>query len=185
MLWIAAQKARKAGMGIPFVRQDMRKLKLHRPMDAVLATCDGVNYLLKDKDVLDFFYSAYEALRPGGVLAFDVSTPWKLRNQLGDQMICDDSERITYLWQNRFSQKNQTVDMHLCIFVRQDDGSYRRIDEEQTQRAHTLETLNTLLIQAGFGHVAAFGGNRKDVPRENDTRWHIAAVKQVEEPTQK
>lgn len=41
MLWQAAQKARKAGFGIPFIRQDMRQLRLHRPVDAVLATCDG------------------------------------------------------------------------------------------------------------------------------------------------
>ena len=47
MLWQAAQKARKAGFGIPFIRQDMRQLRLHRPVDAVLATCDGVNYLLR------------------------------------------------------------------------------------------------------------------------------------------
>ena len=46
MLWIAAQKARKQGMGLPFIQQDMRKLHLHRQMDAVIATCDGVNYLL-------------------------------------------------------------------------------------------------------------------------------------------
>ena len=29
MLWLAGQKARKAGLGIPFVMQDMRKLHLH------------------------------------------------------------------------------------------------------------------------------------------------------------
>ena len=70
MLWRAAQKARAQGMAIPFVRQDMRQLRLHRPMDAVLATCDGVNYLLDDVDVLEFFSSAYQALRPGGGLFF-------------------------------------------------------------------------------------------------------------------
>ena len=32
MLWQAAQKARKAGFGIPFIRQDMRQLRLHRPV---------------------------------------------------------------------------------------------------------------------------------------------------------
>ena len=42
MLWQAAQKARKDGIAMPFVQQDMKALNLHRPMDAVLATCDGV-----------------------------------------------------------------------------------------------------------------------------------------------
>ena len=99
MLWIAAQKALKDGLRIPFVRQDMRELRLHKPMDAILATCDGVNYLLDEKDVLAFFQSAYQALRPGGGLFFDVSTPYKLENRLGNQLICDDSEHITYFWQ--------------------------------------------------------------------------------------
>ena len=61
MLWQAAQKARKAGFGIPFIRQDMRQLRLHRPVDAVLATCDGVNYLLQDVDAAAFFQSAWAA----------------------------------------------------------------------------------------------------------------------------
>lgn len=64
MLWQAAQKARKAGFGIPFIRQDMRQLRLHRPVDAVLATCDGVNYLLQDVDAAAFFQSAWEAINP-------------------------------------------------------------------------------------------------------------------------
>jgi len=61
MLWQAAQKARKAGFGIPFIRQDMRQLRLHRPVDAVLATCDGVNYLLQDVDAAAFFQSSLQA----------------------------------------------------------------------------------------------------------------------------
>ena len=92
MLWQAAQKAREAGVAVPFVRQDMRKLHLHRPMDAILATCDGVNYLLTDEDLLDFFRAAYASLRPGGGLFFDISTPYKLRNNLGNQIICEDTE---------------------------------------------------------------------------------------------
>mgnify|MGYP002433220463 CR=1 FL=1 len=41
MLWQAAQKARKAGFGIPFIRQDMRQLRLHRPGGAGLAAGGG------------------------------------------------------------------------------------------------------------------------------------------------
>ena len=177
MLWIGAQKARKLGMGIPFVQQDMRRLHLHRQMDAVIATCDGVNYLLQDTDVLAFFTSAYNALRPGGVLAFDVSTPWKLENLRGNQIICEDRPEITYMWQNRFDAGKALLDMHLCIFVRQKDGSYRRIDEVQRQRAHTVENLRSLLHGAGFTNVRVFGNSRMEAPREGEQRWHIVAVK--------
>lgn len=180
MLWIAAQKARQAGVAIPFVRQDMRQLRLHRPMDAVLATCDGLNYLLEEKDVLAFFQAARNALRPGGGLFFDVSTPYKLKNALGNQIICEDREDVTYLWQNRFSERTGLLDMHLCIFVRQKDGSYKRIDEEQKQRAHTIQSLCALLQQAGFDRVMVFGNGKLEPPKDTEHRWHFAAIRRMD-----
>ena len=179
-LWIAAQKARKAGIAIPFVRQDMRELRLHRPMDAVLATCDGVNYLLREEDVLAFFESAYQALRPGGGLFFDISTPYKLENKLGNQIICDDSEHITYFWQNAYHPSTRQVEMHLCFFVRQEDGSYKRIDEEQKQRAWTAEEIERMLMQAGFDRIAVYGNGHLNPAREKEDRWHFAAMRRVQ-----
>lgn len=122
MLWQAAQKARKAGFGIPFIRQDMRQLRLHRPVDAVLATCDGVNYLLQDVDAAAFFQSAWEAIKPGGGLFFDVSTPYKLEHLLGSQFMGEDRRDVTYMWQNRYFPERQQVEMHLAIFVKEPDG---------------------------------------------------------------
>ena len=181
MLFQAAQKARKAGAAIPFVCQDMRKLTLHRQMDAVLATCDGVNYLLRDEDALAFFQAAYRALRPGGGLFFDVSTPWKLKESLGNRIICEDREDITYMWQNRFSEKTGIVNMHLCIFVRQKDGSYRRMDEEQKQRAHTAESLTALLRKAGFSQISVYGNDRPAAPAAHEMRWHFAAMRPADD----
>ena len=179
MLWIAAQKARKDGYAIPFVRQDMRSLRLHRPMDAVLATCDGVNYLLKEEDLYSFFSSAYNALRPGGGLFFDVSTPYKLRVRLGNQLICDDGEHITYFWQNSFHEHTGLIDMHLCFFVRQEDGSYRRIDEEQKQRAWRREDIEFQLMRAGFSQINVYGNGHMNAPGEKEERWHFAALRRA------
>ena len=67
MLNLAQQKAREQGMLIPFVRQDMRRLAVQRPVDAVLATCDGPNYLTGSDDLLSFFKQAHAALKPGAI----------------------------------------------------------------------------------------------------------------------
>ena len=71
MLAAAMEKARTAGVMIPFVRQDMRQLTVPRRVDCVLATCDGVNYLTSPEDVRAFFAAAFAALKPGGALIFD------------------------------------------------------------------------------------------------------------------
>lgn len=181
MLWQAAQKSRKQGIAIPYVRQDMRALNLHRPMDAVLATCDGVNYLTTEEDLLSFFRAAYRAVRPGGALIFDVSTPYKLKYILCNGLLGEDREDITYLWQNTWHEKRQTVELDLTFFVKDADGRYRRIDERQHQRAWEQKTLKETLWHAGFRAVSLYGDFSLEAAGEQNQRWHIAATRGEEQ----
>ena len=176
MLWQAAQKARKNGIAMPFVQQDMKALNLHRPMDAVIATCDGVNYLLKEEDLISFFRSARRSIRPGGALIFDVSTPHKLRDILCAGLFCEDRENITYIWQNTWHERRQCVDLDLCFFIREKDGRYRRMEEHQQQRAWDMNTLKEALWSVGFQSVCIYGNTTLNAAREDDQRWHIAAA---------
>ncbi len=181
MLFEASQKARKCGAMIPFVKQDMRFLHLHRQMDAVLCTCDGLNYLESEDDLSAFFGAAHFALRPGGALLLDLSTPYKLEHVLGDSFLGEEMQDIAYLWQNRFSKSKQYVDLDLAIFVRQRDGSYRRIGEHQRQYAHGWEMLAKLLRATGFTEVSLYGDIRMDPPAPEEKRWHITARKPLSE----
>lgn len=175
MLALAVVKAREAGLDIPFVRQDMCALHVHRPQDAVLCTCDGVNYLLDPRRVRRFFSAAYASLRPGGVLAFDVSTPFKLRNTLGDQTLGSAEEEISYIWQNAWHPRTRRVDMRLSFFVRQQDGRYVRVEEEQSQRAYTQEELMRWLAETGFCGIRIYGDCVMRAPGPEESRWHIVA----------
>ena len=47
--------------------------------------------------------------------------------------------------------------MRLSIFVGDTDGRYQRLEETQTQRAHTLEELTKYLVEAGFADIRAYG----------------------------
>lgn len=179
MLFEAAQKARREGIGIPFVKQDMRMLNLHRHMDAVLCTNDGINYLKDGEELTQFFTRAYETLREGGVLIMDLSTPYKLRNVLGDHFIGDETEDIAYLWQNRYHPKQRYVELNLAIFVRQQDETYTRIGEYQKQYEHEAAEIFDLLKTIGFERIGLFGDKRMEQPRDEENRWFIIARKPV------
>jgi len=179
MLAVAQDKARQKGLSIPFVLMDMRKLTLHRPQDAVLCTCDGVNYLESEQDVSAFFAAAHRALKPHGTLVFDLSTPYKLKTILGNRTHGEDEKDIAYLWINRFDEKRCRVQMRLVIFKRGQDGRYSRITEEQTQYGYTLGRLEALLEAAGFTDIRAYGDKTLSAPGADETRWHIAARKKV------
>ena len=177
MLAAAMEKARSAGLSIPFVRQDMRFLALPRRAECVLATCDGVNYLASPEAAQAFFHAAYNALRPGGALIFDVSTPEKLQNTLGNHTLFSDDDQISYIWRNAWHEKNACVSLALSFFVRREDGAYDRLEERQTQRAHTRAELRDWLKEAGFSDIRFFGRERLSPPRAGDDRWHVAARK--------
>ena len=181
MLAAAMGKARQAGLSIPFVRQDMRSLAVPRRVDCVLCTCDGVNYLTAPEDVQAFFSAVFAALRPGGTLIFDVSTPEKLSGTLGDQTLYSDDEQISYIWRNRFDEKNACVTLDLSLFVKRPDGAYDRLEEHQVQRAHTRKELRSWLHAAGFSDIRFVGRQRMTPPRAGDDRWHVAARKPAQD----
>ena len=176
MLWQAAQKARKAGFGIPFIRQDMRQLRLHRPVDAVLATCDGVNYLTL-KGAESFFANAYAALREGGMLLFDISSRYKLSTILGNNTFAEDESAAAYIWKNAYDEQTKQIQMELTLFEKQADGRYVRFNESQIQRAHSQREMEGALKRAGFERIEAFDAFTFDAPNEKSERIQFRAIK--------
>ena len=180
MLSVAARKAREHGVMIPFVRQDMRRLTLHKRQQAVLCTCDGLNYLTTPDQARQFFRAAFAALKPGGALIFDLSSPYKLQNTLGDSALGSQEEDIAYIWQNAWHPRTHTVDMRLSIFVRGADGRYERLEERQRQRAHSREELTQYLTEAGFTGIRFYGDRTLRAPTAKEARWHVTAMRPKE-----
>jgi len=180
MLARAMEKARAAGLTVPFVRQDMCALSVPRRVDCVLATCDGVNYLASPDKARAFFQAAYAALKPGGALIFDVSTPDKLKNTLGNNTLFSDDDAVSYIWRNAWNEKTACVTLGLSLFVRRADGAYDRLEEKQVQRAHSRPELRQWLGEAGFQQIQFYGRLRMTPPRTGDDRWHVTARKPME-----
>ena len=173
MLAAAQEKMRRMGLRIPFVQQDMRALRTHRKMDAVVCCCDGVNYLTGPDDLGAFFRSAHACLRDGGLLLFDVSSAYKLEHILGSNTFGDDLAECTYLWQNRYSPETRRVTMDLIFFVPEPDGSYRRFDETHVQKAHSEEEIRKAAAAAGFSQTECytFGTGSPAGPTAERIQW--------------
>lgn len=149
MLRIASEKARRAALKIPFVEQDMRRLALHRPQDAITCACDGVNYLDSPRAAEEFFRAANAALKAGGLLLFDISSRYKLENILGCNTFAEDEPGGAYIWKNNYDSKSRLIEMELTFFERQGE-LYRRFTERHIQRAHGADELLGALRRAGF-----------------------------------
>lgn len=153
MLQKAAQTARETGRDITFAQQDMRHLEAGKKADAVIAACDGVNYL-DTQGFSQFAAAAYRALKDGGMLLFDISTKAKLK-AMDAQVYFDDSDDVSCIWKNTFDTSSDTLTMDLTLFVR--NGSlFERTSETHVQHAHDTALLRCTLEQAGFKDVAIY-----------------------------
>ncbi|MBQ8954816.1 MAG: methyltransferase domain-containing protein [Clostridia bacterium] len=176
MLRLAQQKARRNGVMIPFVHMDMRSLAVPRPVDAVLACCDAVNYLTTPEDAAAFFAAAHKALKSGGSLAFDVSSEAKL-TAMKDAFYGEERDKIAYLWQNRMDDESRVITMDLTFFVETEGGLYRRFEEQHLQRAHSEDELRRWLAEAGFADIRVYGDRAMRPPAPQEQRLHFTARK--------
>ncbi len=176
MLMVARQKALDAGLrSLPFVRQDMRHIALHKPVDAVISACDGVNYLLDGAE--DFFLAAYKALNPGGLLLFDVSSAYKLSTILGNNTFAATGDDWAYIWENQYHPRLSRMDMLLTGFLKQGTG-YARFEEQHSQRAYGAEEVRTALKSCGFGDIQVYGAFTRQGPTPTTERLQFTARKE-------
>lgn len=174
MLRVAQEKARHAGYRLPFIRQDMRRLQLHRPVDAIVCACDGVNYLLDGTDLAAFFLAAAQNLKPGGLLLFDHSSEYKLSRVLGDATFGEDDGDVAYLWKNAYDAARRLCEMRLTFFVKE-GGGYRRFAERHVQRAHRAAEVRQALAGAGFAGVKSYDAFTFSPEGESSERVQWAA----------
>ena len=176
MLMVARQKALDAGLrSLPFICQDMRRLALHKSVDAVVCACDGVNYLLDGAE--DFFRAAHGALKPGGLLLFDVSSVYKLSAVLADNTFAATGEDWAYIWENQYHPRSGRVDMVLTGFLKQGAG-YARFEEQHSQRAYPEEELRSSLAGCGFGDVRVYEAFTREAPSPTAERLQFTARKE-------
>ena len=161
MLTAAIELARKEGVGSEFLTGDITKLRLCGKVDFITAVNDCINYVPQDK-LLSTFKGVCANLKKGGVFLFDISSENKLKNIVGDNLFVKDMDRATLIWFNTF--KGDGVEMDLTLFSLNEDGTYSRSDERQTQYVHAEKDVSEALTSAGFfveteGHL---GGSKEE-----------------------
>lgn len=173
MLSAAADFARKEGLNITFVRQDMRFFRPMGKLHFITALTDCLNYV-SDEDMFKTFARFSKALVKGGFLMFDISTEYKLKTVIGNNMFGEDAEDYSYIWFNRMFESG--VEMDISVFTKRDNGLYSKKDEHHVQYWHGKETVITALENAGF-NVLKVEGHLGEKEEKDAQRLNFLAVK--------
>ena len=154
MLSIAAQKDPDS----LYLCQDMRELELYGTVRAAVSVCDCLNYILEEEDLLRIFSLVNNYLDAGGYFIFDLNTPFKYRELLGDNTFAFENEDAVCIWDNCFDDESGINEYALTLFIKNDEGLFVRKREEHYERCYCLEKIKELLQRAGMEFVEAFAG---------------------------
>lgn len=146
MLRVAMKKLSRLGLKVPLINQRAERLALPFKAEFITAMCDVVNYIRSPRK---FFEAAYNNLVEGGLLVFDISSEYKLRNIIANNVFTDTRDDVTYVWENRLGRN--CVDMTVTFFVPAGNGLYERRTDESRQYIYSMEELREALNGVGFG----------------------------------
>ncbi len=178
MLEIAREKQEESGHDILYLMQDMRQFELYGTVRAVICVCDSVNYITEKEELKEVFRLVNNYLDPGGLFFFDFNTEYKYRKILGTQVIAEDREECSFIWDNYYDESERLNEYELTLFIqeREQKGLYRKLQETHLQRAYTLTEMKRLLEASGLCFTAAYDAYTKKPPHEESERICIIAA---------
>ena len=170
MLEIAMEKRIESGHDILYLLQNMQEFELYGTVRAIVSVCDCVNYVTEKNELQEVF-------RPQGIFIFDFNTEYKYREVLGNQVIAEDRDECSFIWENYYNHTSMINEYELTLFVREDEEAslYRKYQESHFQKAYTLREMRGLLEKAGLKFVAAYDAYTKKAPMYTSERITVIA----------
>ena len=182
MLEQAMEKRCESGYdSILYLNQDMREFELYGTVRAIVCTCDSLNYLLEEDEVLQVFKLVNNYLDPDGIFIFDITTKHKYLD-IDNCVIAENQEDASFIWENTYFEEEKINEYELTLFIKDnEDGKYVKSVEIHQQRAYEIEELVNLLDKAGLKTLKIEDAYTGKPYREMSERILITASKKESE----
>ena len=149
MLELAMEKKTESGYDILYLLQDMRGFELYGTVRAVVSVCDSVNYITEPDELEEVFRLVNNYLDPKGIFLFDFNTVHKYRDVIGDSTIAEDRGVCSFIWDNRYYEKEQVNEYDLTLFIAEDFNPM----ENAYVSERTADSEDALLSEEGAGDL--------------------------------
>lgn len=153
MLQIAREKTSPEFL---YLLQDMRAFELYGTVKAVVSICDSINYITDNEDLKEVFRLVNNYLDPEGLFIFDFNTIYKYKNVIGETVIAEDRDDVSFIWFNEYDEESHLNDIDLKVFVQEEDDIYRKFQEEHIQRGYSLEEIKQIIEESGLVFLQAY-----------------------------
>lgn len=154
MLSVAASKACK---DILYICQKAQELELYGTVDGAICCLDSLNHITDYGDFCTALKRVSMFLEEDRLFIFDVNTPFKHRELLGNNTIVKEEENAVCIWQNELLNDEKTVNIYLDLFKEEENGLYSRSFDFITERAYTEDEIENALNEANLKKIEIFG----------------------------
>lgn len=170
-------EAAKAKSGrVEYHVQDLAELDLGRQFDFAISLFDSLNYIIDVEHLAKAMIRVGEHVVEGGYFIFDVNTIYALAHHFFDQANLAPGRYPHYIWSSEYDHATRLCTVTMTFEVLE-NGETRQFKEVHTQRGHSLEELQQMLIDAGFEVVDIFHAYRFRKPTRRSDRVFFVAKK--------
>ena len=162
----------------------MREFELYGTVTAFVCICDGMNYILEKADLVKVFKLVNNYLDTNGIFIFDMNTIYKYENILGENVIAENRENMSFIWENYYDNEERINEYNLTVYLEDDEdekGRFLRFDEIHYQKGYTVEEIKEALEEAGMEFVAVYDAFSKEAPKVNSERLYFIAGEKYQE----
>lgn len=164
---------------VSLYKHNMVNYKKENTYDLIVILLDSINYLCKESDFRKLIANSYRNLRDGGLLVFDINSEYKMKKIFGSNTYVYEYEDIFYTWDN--IKNGDMIDMELNFFVANEDGSYKRIIENQVEKYYSIDFAKSLLKDNKFKDIKVFDEDNMGEVKDDSLRILFGARKEENE----
>ena len=168
MLVVAREKAQRAGLDVPFVCKDMRRLEGLPRYEAVLCLYDSINYLMTLEDLAGALREVRSVLEAGGLFVFDICTETNSLKYFRDMTDKGRGDGFLYT-RHSYYEKGVQFNRFDIQFL----DSRGVVSETHEQRIYSIRDIERALNGSDFQIEGAYDGFGFSSPTDRTDRLHF------------
>lgn len=178
MLMVANEKKYEENSSAMFLCQSAEELDLFGTIDCAVCSLDTINHINSLAKIEKAFSRVSLFMNMGGIFIFDMNTPHKHKEILGNNTFVYDMDQVYCVWQNTFDDENSATDIDLDFFIRnEDDDLYERYSESFSEYAYNPDEILNILEKCGFEVLNTLDDYSDNPVNERTQRITVVAKK--------
>lgn len=177
MLAVLRDKADQLGIadGLLLLRQNLLELDLFGTIRAAVSTFDTYSHIGPWQNFEKAIRRAAFFMEKGGVFLFDLNTPYKNRQVLGENLFTFEGPDASCRWQNHYLAGEQAVEISIDIHYNDTNEDFH---EQFKEYSYELQQVTQVLEKYGFAVQSVEDGESFGALQPDSQRFIFTCIKQ-------